>query len=180
MKSPFTLLTVDRLQSKVDIAARFHRLGLVMFVLACVCITLPKGMGLPAWVSFAGFGATLLGFIIKAAGTLHEIRLADSLAKVMGLPYRRGFHGKGSDQSAWSAIRKYVIVSVALTVAAALTPSMLAANGETALANLTVAMSMAALAIQSFDNPKRMLNRIMAICHGRVDPHASEGGTFVA
>ncbi|MGO4550786.1 hypothetical protein AB4059_06755 [Lysobacter sp. 2RAF19] len=180
MKSPITFLNVDRLQSKVDVAARFHRLGLVLFVLACVCVTLPKGMGLPSWVPLAGFSATLLGFIIKGAGTLYEIRLADSLAKVMGLPYRRGFHGKGVDQTAWSAIRKYVIVSVALTVAAALTPSMLAANGETALANFTVAMSMAALAIQSFDNPRRMRNRVMAICHGRVDPHAAEGGTFVA
>src|SRR4051794_2384190 len=73
MKSPFTLLNVDRLQSKVDVAARFHRLGMVLFVVACVCVTMPKGMGLPAWVPLAGFSATLLGFIIKGAGTLYEI-----------------------------------------------------------------------------------------------------------
>ena len=180
MKSPFTLLNVDRLQSKVDRAARLHRFGLVLFVLACVCVTMPKGIGLPAWVPIAGLAATLLCFAIKAAGTLHEIRLANSLAKIMGLPYRRGFHGKGLDDNAWSAIRKYVIVSALLTIAAALTPSMLAQTGETAFANLTVAMSMAALAIQSFDNPRRMRSRVMAICNGRVDPHASEGGKFAA
>ena len=174
-----SLGNVDRLQSRVDVAARLHRLGLVLFVLACTCITLPRS-GVPAWVPLAGLGATLLAFVIKAAGTLHEIRLADALSKVMGLPYRRGFHGKGLDHNAWSQIRKYVIVSVALTVAAALTPSMLASTGETALANLTVAMSMAALAIQSFDNPRRMRSRVMAICHGRLDPHAAEGGTLVA
>jgi hypothetical protein len=179
MKSPFTLGNVDRLQRKVDRAARLHRLGLILFVLACVIVTLPR-TDLPAWASMAGLGATLLGFAIKAAGTIHEIRLADALRKVMGLPYRRGFHGKGLDHNAWSAIRTYVIVSVALTVAAALTPSMLASTGETALANLTVAMSMAALAIQSFDNPRRMRSRVMAICHGRMDPHAVEGGTLVA
>jgi hypothetical protein len=179
MKSPFTLGNVDRLQSKVDLATRLHRLGLVLFVLACVCVTLPRA-DVPTWVPLVGLGATVLGFAIKAAGTLHEIRLADALAKVMGLPYRRGFHGKGLDQNAWSAIRKYVIVSVVLTVAAALTPSMLAASGETALANLTVAGCMAALAIQSFDNPRRMRSRVMAICHGRMDPHAAEGGTLVA
>ena len=177
MKSPFTLLTVDRLQTKVDVATRLHRIGLVLFVLACVCVTLPKGMGVPAWMPIA---ATLLGFAIKAGGTLHEIRLANSLAKVMGLPYRRGFHAKGLDHNAWSAIRKYVLVSALLTIAAALTPSMLAQTGETAFANLTVAMSMAALAIQSFDNPRRMRSRVMAICNGRVDPHASEGGKFAA
>jgi hypothetical protein len=179
MKPRITLNNVDRLQSKVDVAANLHRLGLVLFVLACTCVTLPKG-GMPAWVPLAGLGATLLGFAIKGAGTLYEIRLANSLAKVMGLPYRRGFHAKGLDHNAWSAIRSYVIVSVALTCAAALAPSMLAATGETALANLTVAASMAALAIQSFDNPRRMRSRVMAICHGRMDPHAADGGTLVA
>ena len=183
MKLRITLRNVDHLQSRVDIAARLHRLGLLLFVLACVCVTLPHA-NLPAWVPSwlpgAGLGATLLGFAIKTAGTLHEIRLADALSKVMGLP-RRGARAHGDDHTAWSAIRSYVIVSVALTVAAALTPSMLAANGETALVNLTVAASMAALAIQSFDNPRRMRERVMAICHGRLDPHAAEdGGTLVA
>ena len=68
MKSPFTLGNVDRLQRKVDRAARLHRLGLILFVLACVIVTLPRA-DLPAWASMAGLGATLLGFAIKAAGT---------------------------------------------------------------------------------------------------------------
>ena len=71
-------------------------------------------------------------------------------------------------------------VPVALTVAAALTPSMLAATGETALANLTVAISMAALAIQSFDNPRRLHGRIMQICFSRLDLQGGEDGTLVA
>jgi hypothetical protein len=179
MKPRISLRNVDRLQSKVDAAARLHRLGLILFVLACTFVTLPR-TGLPTWVPVAGLGATLLAFLIKAGGTLHEIRLADSLSKVMGLPVRRGFHAQGADQSAWKAIRSYVFVSVALTVAAALTPSMLAATGETAIANFTVAVSMAALAIQSFDNPRRLRSRIMQICHGRLDPHAHDDGTFVA
>src|SRR5688572_5148388 len=179
MKPRISLGNVDRLQSKVDSAARLHRLGLVLFVLACTLVTLPSGI-LPAGLAFAGLAATVLGFVIKAAGTMKEIRLADALRKVMGLPYRRGFQARGLDHNAWSAIRSYVIVSVALTVAAALTPSMLAATGETALANLTVAVSMAALAIQSFDNPRRLRSRVMQICHGRLDPHATDGGTFVA
>jgi hypothetical protein len=179
MKPRISLGNVDRLQRKVDSAARLHRLGLVLFVVACTFVTLPRGM-LPADLAFAGLGATILGFAIKAAATMKEIRLADALRKVMGLPYRRGFHARGLDHNAWSAIRSYVIVSVALTVAAALTPSMLAQTGETAFANLTVAISMAALAIQSFDNPRRLRSRVMQICHGRLDPHAAEGGTFVA
>jgi hypothetical protein len=179
MKPRITLGNVDRLQSTVDRAARLHRLGLILFVLACTCVALPR-TGLPAWVPIAGLGATLLAFAIKAAGTLHEIRLADSLSKVMGLPVRHGFHARGLDQNAWSQIRSYIFVSVALTVAAALAPSMLAASGETTLANLTVTISMAALAIQSFDNPRRLHNRVMQICHGRLDPHAHEDGTFVA
>jgi hypothetical protein len=179
MKPRITLGNVDRLQSTVDRAARLHRLGLILFVLACTCITLPR-TGLPAWVPIAGLAATLLGFAIKAAGTLHEIRLADSLSKVMGLPVRHGVHARGLDQNAWSQIRSYIFVSVALTVAAALAPSMLAASGETAMTNLTVAISMAALAIQSFDNPRRLHARVMQICHGRLDPHAHDDGTFVA
>jgi len=178
MKSRISLGNVDRLQRKVDSAARLHRLGLVLFVLACTLVTLPHGL-MPAQLAFAGLGATILGFAIKAAATMKEIRLADALRKVMGLPHRRG-HARGLDHNAWSAIRSYVLVSVALTLAAALTPSMLAATGETALANLTVAVSMAALAIQSFDNPRRLRSRVMQICSTRLDPHASEGGTFVA
>jgi len=179
MKLRITLGNVDRLQRKVDAAAWLHRLGLVLFVLACTCVTLPRA-GVPAWIPLAGLGATILGFIIKAAATMKEIRLADALSKVMGLPYRRGFQSHGLDHNAWSAIRSYVIVSVALTVAAALTPSMLAQTGETAFANLTVAISMAALAIQSFDNPRRMRSRVMQICHARMDPHAQDGDTLVA
>ena len=37
-----TLASVDRMQSSVDVAARLHRLGLVLFVAACVCVTLPR------------------------------------------------------------------------------------------------------------------------------------------
>ena len=174
-----TLASVDRLQSSVDIAARLHRLGLLLFVAACVCITLPRA-GLPAWVPLAGMGATVLAFVLKAAGTLREIRLADALARVMGMPYRRGFAARGLDHNAWSAFRTYVLVSVALTVAAALTPSMLAQVGETAYANFTVAVSMAALAIQSFDNPRRLRHRVMLICSGRMDLHAGDEDVLVA
>lgn len=174
-----TLASVDRMQSSVDAAARLHRLGLILFVAACVCVTLPRA-GLPAWTPLAGLGATVLAFVIKAAGTVCEIRLADALARVMGMPYRRGFAARGLDHNAWSAIRSYVLVSVALTVAAALTPSMLAQVGETAFANLTVAISMAALAIQSFDNPRRLRHRIMQICSGRMDLHASDDGVLLA
>jgi hypothetical protein len=179
MKPRISLGNVDRLQSKVDSAARLHRLGLVLFILACVVVTLPSGI-LPASLAFVGVGATVLAFALKAAATMKEIRLADALRKVMGLPYRRGFHARGLDDNAWSAIRSYVIVSAALTVAAALTPSMLAQTGETAFANLTVAISMAALAIQSFDNPRRLRSRVMQICHGRLDPHANDGSNLVA
>lgn len=174
-----TLANVDRMQSSVDAAARLHRLGLILFVAACVCVTLPRS-GLPAWMPLAGMGATVLAFVIKAAGTVCEIRLADALARVMGMPYRRGFAARGLDHNAWSAIRSYVLVSVALTVAAALTPSMLAQVGETAFANLTVAISMAALAIQSFDNPRRLRHRIMQICSGRMEMHASDDGVLLA
>lgn len=179
MKVRITFGNVDRLQKKVDAAARLHRLGLVLFVLACTCVTLPRA-GVPAWVPLAGLAATVLGFAIKAAATMKEIRVADALRKVMGLPYRRGFHAKGLDHNAWSAIRSYIIVSVALTIAVALAPSMLANTGETALANLTVAIAMAALSIQSFDNPRRMRHRVMTICHSRLDPHAHDDGTLVA
>ena len=174
-----TLASVDRMQSAVDAAARLHRVGLILFVAACVSITLPRA-GLPAWLPFAGMAATVLAFVLKAAGTVHEIRLADTLARVMGMPYRRGFTARGLDHNAWSQIRSYVLVSVALTVAAALTPSMLAQVGETAYANLTVAISMAALAIQSFDNPKRLRHRVMQICSGRMELHASDDGVLMA
>jgi len=178
-----TLASVDRMQSSVDAAARLHRIGLLLFVAACVCITLPR-TGLPAWMPLwlpaAGMVATVLAFVLKAAGTLREIRLADALARVMGMPYRRGFAARGLDHNAWSAIRSYVLVSVALTVAAALTPSMLAQVGETAYANLTVALSMAALAIQSFDNPRRLRHRVMQICSGRMELHAGDDDVLVA
>lgn len=174
-----TLASVDRMQSTVDAAARLHRIGLLLFIAACVCVTLPR-TGLPAWLPVAGMAATVLAFVLKAAGTLREIRLADALARVMGMPYRRGFAARGLDHNAWSAIRSYVLVSIALTVAAALTPSMLAQVGETAYANLTVALSMAALAIQSFDNPRRLRHRVMQICSGRMELHAGDDDVLVA
>jgi hypothetical protein len=174
-----TLASVDRMQSTVDAAARLHRIGLLLFVAACVSITLPRA-GLPAWMPLAGMAATALAFVLKAAGTVHEIRLADTLARVMGMPYRRGFTARGLDHNAWSAIRSYVLVSAVLTVAVALTPSMLASVGETAYANLTVAVSMAALAIQSFDNPRRLRHRVMQICSGRMELHASDDDVLMA
>ena len=36
-----TLASVDRMQSAVDAAARLHRVGLLLFIAACVSITLP-------------------------------------------------------------------------------------------------------------------------------------------
>jgi hypothetical protein len=179
MKHSLTLASIDKLQATVDSATRMHRTGLVLFVLACVSVSLPRG-DLPAWMPLAGLAATVLAFVIKAAGTLREIRVAGILDKVMDLPYRRGFQGRGSDASAWSAIRSYVLVSAVLTLAAALTPSMIATVGDTAYASFTAAICMGALSIQSFDNPRRLRNRIMEICFGRMDVHANEGGTLVA
>jgi len=180
MKKPrITLANVDKLQAAVDAAARLHRLGLFLFIAACVLVTTPQAH-MPAWLPKAAMAATVLSFIIKVVATRYEIRLVGLLGRIMAMPHKRGTSGHGSDHSAWSAIRSYVIVSVVLTVAVALTPSMLASLGETALAHLTVMLSAAALAIQSFDNPKRLHNRIMQICSSRVDLHAGDDDVLVA
>jgi hypothetical protein len=135
---------------------------------------------MPAWLPQAGMIATVLAFACKTLATRREIRLAGLLGRIMAMPYRRGASSQGNDHSAWSAVRSYVIVSVVLTVAVALTPSMLASLGETALANLTVTLSAAALAIQSFDNPRRLHSRIVQICFSRVDLQGGDDGTLVA
>ncbi len=179
MTARVTLANVDTLQATVDSAARLHRLGLLLFVLACVCVSLPHG-GLPAWMSIAGLFTTGAAFVIKMAGTLREIRLASTLRKVMGMPRRIGARIEGSDLNAWAATRSYVVVSVILTVAAALTPSMLASSGATTFAHLTVMLSMAALVIQSVDNPKRLHERVLLICASRMDLHANEGDVLIA
>lgn len=178
MKPRVTLANVDRLQATIDSAARLHRLGLLLFVLACICVSLPPGN--LRWLPIAGLLATALGFIIKTAGTVREIRLAGALRKVMGMPRRIGARVEGSDANAWAATRSYVVVSVILTVAAALTPSMLASSGATYFAQLTVMLSMAALVIQSVDNPRRLHERVLLICGSRMDLHANEGDVLVA
>jgi hypothetical protein len=180
MKKPrITLANVNKLQAAVDAAARLHRLGLFLFIAACVLVTTPQAH-MPVWLPKAAMVATVLSFVIKVVATRYEIRLASLLARIMAMPHKRGTSGHGSDRSAWSAIRSYIIVSVVLTVAVALTPSMLASLGETALAHLTVMLSAAALAIQSFDNPKRLHSRIMQICSSRVDLHAGDDDVLVA
>lgn len=180
MKKPrITLANVDKLQKAVDAAARLHRLGLLLFVAACVLVTLPHGH-MPAWLPMAGMLTTILAFVCKVLATRREIRLASLLGRIMDMPHRRAASGHGSDHNAWSAIRSYVVVSVVLTLAVALTPSMLASLGETALAHLTVMLSAAALAIQSFDNPKRLHSRIMQICFSRLDLQAGDDGVLVA
>jgi hypothetical protein len=98
----------------------------------------------------------------------------------MGMPRRIGARLEGSDANAWAATRSYIVVSVVLTVAAALTPSMLASSGATTFAHLTVMLSMAALVIQSVDNPRRLHERVLLICSSRLDLHASEGEVLVA
>jgi hypothetical protein len=173
MKPRITLAIVDKLHSTIDSATRLHRLGLLLFVLACVCVSLPQA-GMPRWMQLAGLLATGLAFVIKAAGTLREIRLAKVLRQVMGMPRRRLARAHGSDLNAWAAMRTYVVVSVVLTVAAALTPSMLAASGATFYAHLTVMFSMAALVIQSVDNTRRLHDRVLLICGSRLDPHAND------
>jgi hypothetical protein len=173
------LANIDRLQSTVDAAARLHRVGLLLFFLACVCVSLPHG-GMPHWLPVAGMLATALAFLIKAAGTVREIRLASVLRQVMGMPRRMGAAMHGSDANAWQQTRTYIVVSVVLTVAAALTPSMLASSGDSFFAHLTGMLSMAALVIQSFDNPRRLRDRIMLICSSRMGLHASDGDVLVA
>jgi hypothetical protein len=179
MKPRITLANVDMLQAAVDAAARLHRIGLLLFIAACVLVTWPRAQ-MPAWLPQAGMIATVLAFACKTLATRREIRLAGLLGRIMAMPYRRGASSQGNDHSAWSAVRSYVIVSVVLTLAVALCPSMLASLGETALANLTVMLSAAALAIQSFDNPRRLHSRIMQICFSRLDPQGGEDGTLVA
>ena len=100
MNSSLNLASIDRLQSTVDDAARLHRVGLLLFFLACVCVSLPRS-GLPAWMPVAGMLTTGMAFLIKAAGTVREIRLAGVLRKVMGMPRRLGATMHGSDANAW-------------------------------------------------------------------------------
>src|SRR4249919_4323858 len=89
MKPRVSLSIVDKLHSTIDSATRLHRLGLLLFVLACVCVSLPQA-GMPRWMQLAGLLATGLAFVIKAAGTLREIRLAKVLRQVMGMPEHFG------------------------------------------------------------------------------------------
>jgi hypothetical protein len=172
------LANIDRLQSSVDDAARLHRVGRLLFFLACVCVSLPHGS--MHWLPVAGMLATALAFLIKAAGTVREIRLAGVLRQVMGMPRRMGAAMHGSDANAWQQTRTYIVVSVVLTVAAALTPSMIASSGDSFFAHLTGMLSMAALVIQSFDNPRRLRDRIMLICSSRMGLHANDGDVLVA
>lgn len=179
MKPRITLASVDRLQAAVDIATRLHRLGLLLFFLACVLVTVPRG-DMPAWLPQAAMLATLLAFGCKLLATRREIRVARLLGRIMDLPYRRPFQGgQGSDQSAWSAIRAYVAASVVLTVSVALAPSMLASLGEVPVSNLVAMLSVAALVLQSFDHPRRMQGRILQICLSRLD-HGDEDGVLAA
>ena len=179
MNSSLNLASVDRLQSTVDDAARLHRVGLLLFFLACVCVSLPRS-GLPAWMPVAGMLTTGMAFLIKAAGTVRELRIAGALRKVLGMPRRFGAGMHGSDANAWKQTRSYIIVSVVLTVAAALMPSMIASSGDSLFAQLAGMLSMAALVIQSFDNPRRLRDRIMLICASRMGTHASDGDVLVA
>jgi len=179
MNPSLSLASIDRLQSTVDDAARLHRVGLLLFFLACVCVSLPRS-GLPAWMPVAGMLTTGMAFLIKAAGTIREIRLASVLRKVMGMPRRFGVGVHGSDANAWKQTRSYIVVSVVLTVAAALMPSMIASSGDSLFAQVTGMLSMAALVIQSFDNPRRLRDRIMLICTSRMALHASDGDVLVA
>lgn len=175
-----TLASVDRLQATVDRATRLHRVGLLLFFAACVLVTLPRA-GMPAWLPQAAMLATLLAFGCKLLATRREIRVARRLGRIMDLPYRRPAHGgQGSDQSAWSAIRAYVVASVVLTASVALAPSMLASLGEVPVSNLVAMLSVAALVLQSFDHPRRMHGRILAICLSRLDPHGGEDGVLAA
>lgn len=177
--SRITLAHVDRMQSAVDSAARLHRLGLVLLVVAIVCIALSWGDA-PAWARAVGFTATVLAFFTKAAGTMGEIRLTGNLGRVMAMPYRRGPSGQGSDTGAWAAMQSYLFVSVALTLAAALTPSLVATIGDSAYTHLTITVTTAALFVQAFDNPRRLRERVMLICRGRVDLHGGDDGTLMA
>ena len=179
MKHSLTLAAVDRLQAAVDGAARLHRMGLLLFLAACVCASV-NAAGAPELVRTAGLAAAMLAFGVKAAGALCELRVIRILGRVMGMPYRRGFKAQGHDEAAWASVRSYVLVSMTLALAAALAPSMLASMGETAYVRLTLMVTSAALAIQSFDMPRRLSASIMHICGGRMDPHATEGERMVA
>jgi len=180
MNARITLASVDRLQSAVDIATRLHRLGLLLFFAACVLVTLPPA-GMPAWLPQSAMLATLLAFGCKLLATRREIRVARLLRRIMDLPCRRPAHGgHGSDHSAWSAIRGYLVASVVLTIAVALAPSMLASLGEVPVANAVAMLSVAALVLQSFDHPRRMQARILQICLSRLDPHGDESGVLAA
>lgn len=180
MKPRITLASVDRLQAAVDAATRLHRLGLLLFFAACVLATLPQA-GLIASLPQAAMAATLLAFGCKVLATRREIRVARLLGRIMALPYRRpAAAAQGDDHGAWSAVRAYVIASVVLTVAVALAPSMLASLGEVPVSNAVAMLSVAALVLQSFDNPRRMHSRILQICLSRLDPHAGDEGVLAA
>lgn len=177
MQPRITSANVERLRAAVDAATRLHRLGLLLFFAACVLVTWPAAQ-LPTWLPQTGLAATLLAFACKALATRREIRLLRRLGRIMALPYRRAV--AGNDHGAWSAIRSYVAASIVLTVAAALAPSMLAALGETLLSNLVAMLCVAALVLQSFDNPQRMHNRVLQICRSRLDPHADADDVLAA
>ena len=180
MKPRITLASVDRLQAAVDIATRLHRLGLLLFFAACVLVTLPRN-GMPAWLPHAAMFATLLAFGCKLLATRREIRVARLLGRIMALPYRRPAQGgRGSDHSAWSAVRAYVVASVVLTASVALAPSMLASLGQVPLANFVAMLSVAALVLQSFDHPRRMHGRILQICLSRLDPPGAGDSVLAA
>jgi hypothetical protein len=180
MKPRITLAHVDRMQSTVDSTARLHRCGLVLSVAAILCVALSLGEAPVAWAHLAGFAATVLAFITKAAATVGEIRLAGRLGQVMAMPYRRAPAEPDSDTGAWAAIQSYLVVSVVLTLAAALTPSLVATIGDTAYTHLTIAITTAALFVQAFDNPRRLRQRVMQICRGRLDLHAHDDGQLMA
>lgn len=180
MKPRITLAHVDRMQSTVDSTARLHQCGLALIVVAILCVALSLGDAPVAWARGVGFTATVLAFVTKAAATIGEIRLAGTLGQVMAMPYRRGPEREGSDTGAWAAVRSYVVVSVVLTLAAALTPSLVATTGDTAYTHLTIVITTAALFVQAFDNPRRLRDRVMQICFGRLDLHAHDDGQLTA
>ena len=180
MTPRITLSNVDRLQATVDAAIRLHRLGLLLFFAACALATLP-GAPLGAWLPQAAMVATLLAFACKLLATRREIRVARLLGRIMAMPHRRPSPGAhGSDESAWTAIRAYVVSSVVLTLAVALAPSMLASLGQGALSNLVAMLSMGALVLQAFDHPRRMHGRILQICLSRLDTHGGDDGVLAA
>lgn len=179
MKHRLTLANVDKLQTAVDNTAKLHRLGLTLYVLACATASLAPSE-VPDWARVIGLAAAMLAFGLKGTAALLETRVVKILGRVMGMPYRRDFKAMGHDRIAWSSIRSYALVSVTLALAAALTPSMMAALGDTPYVRLTLMLTTAAMVIQSFDMPRRLNGSIMQICCGRLDVHACDGERMVA